>query len=101
MVARVGLREVVRNRELAFAERFWAPAARARCGYVDSLVESTIRDAMFRDYRCVLLEDCAAEPSGHGLSRSNHGASLLAIQLLCGWISSSADLIRALKRSDD
>jgi hypothetical protein len=59
-----------------------------------------IRDAMFRDYRCVLLEDCAAEPIGHGLSRSNHEASLLAIQLLFGWISSSADLIRALKRSD-
>jgi ureidoacrylate peracid hydrolase len=63
-------------------------------------VESTIRDAMFRDYRCVLLENCAAEPIGHGLSRSNHEASLLAIQLLFGWISSSADLIRALKRSD-
>ena len=25
-------------------------------------VESTLRDAMFRDYRCLLLADCAAEP---------------------------------------
>jgi ureidoacrylate peracid hydrolase len=64
-------------------------------------VESTIRDAMFRDYRCVLLEDCAAEPIGHGLSRSNHEASLLAIQLLFGWTANSADLIRALGRGDD
>jgi ureidoacrylate peracid hydrolase len=64
-------------------------------------VESTIRDAMFRDYRCVLLEDCAAEPIGHGLSRTNHEASLLAIQLLFGWIANSADLIRALERRDN
>ncbi|MEZ5168629.1 MAG: isochorismatase family protein [Acidimicrobiales bacterium] len=26
-------------------------------------VESTVRDAMFRDYHCLLLEDCTAEPS--------------------------------------
>ena len=25
-------------------------------------VESTVRDAMFRDYSCVLLKDCAGEP---------------------------------------
>jgi ureidoacrylate peracid hydrolase len=61
-------------------------------------VESTIRDAMFRDYRCVLLEDCVAEPIGHGLSRTNHEASILAIQLLFGWVSNSAELIRALTR---
>lgn len=30
-------------------------------------VESTLRDAMFRDYRCLLLEDCTAEPIGDGL----------------------------------
>jgi ureidoacrylate peracid hydrolase len=64
-------------------------------------IESTIRDAMFRDYRCVLLEDCAAEPIGHGLPRSNHEASLLAIQLLFGWVANSADLVRALERSGD
>jgi nicotinamidase-related amidase len=27
-------------------------------------VESTIRDAFVRDYRCILVEDCAAEPDG-------------------------------------
>lgn len=59
-------------------------------------VESTIRDAMFRDYTCLLLEDCAAEPIGHGLPRSNHDASLLVIQALFGWISTSGALIEAL-----
>jgi ureidoacrylate peracid hydrolase len=30
-------------------------------------VDSTVRDAMFRDYRCVLLSDCMSEPIGAGL----------------------------------
>jgi ureidoacrylate peracid hydrolase len=59
-------------------------------------VESTIRDAMFRDYHCVLLEDCTAEPIGSGLSRSNHEASILTIEILFGWISRSENLIAAL-----
>lgn len=62
-------------------------------------VESTLRDAMFRDYRCLLLEDCTAEPIGHGLTRSNHDASLLVIETLFGWVSSSTDLIAALEAS--
>ena len=59
-------------------------------------VESTIRDAMFRDYSCVLLADCTAEPIGNGLPRSNHDASLLAIQVLLGWVASSDGFIGAL-----
>jgi len=59
-------------------------------------VESTVRDAMFRDYRCILLADCTGEPIGHQFSRSNHEASLLTIQTLFGWVSSSAEVIRAL-----
>ncbi len=59
-------------------------------------VESTIRDAMFRDYSCVLLADCTGEPIGYGLSRSNHDASLLTIQTLFGWVSGSPDFVRAL-----
>lgn len=62
-------------------------------------VESTIRDAMFRDYRCLLLEDCTAEPIGEGLARSNHEASLLVIETLFGWVSTSAELTEALERS--
>ncbi|HKZ80835.1 MAG TPA: cysteine hydrolase [Pyrinomonadaceae bacterium] len=59
-------------------------------------VESTIRDAMFRDYSCVLLADCTGEPIGYGLARSNHEASLLTIQTLLGWVSTSEEFIRAL-----
>jgi len=58
-------------------------------------VESTIRDAMFRNYSSVVLEDCTAEPVGYGLSRSNHEASILLIQRLLGWVSSSDEFIRA------
>src|SRR5438105_2391190 len=34
-------------------------------------VESTVRDAMFRDYLCVMLSDCMNEPIGHDLARTN------------------------------
>ncbi len=60
-------------------------------------VESTIRDAMFRDYLPVLLADCTAEPIGYGLPRSNHEASLLTIQVLFGWVSNSQDFIKGLE----
>lgn len=59
-------------------------------------VESTVRDAMFRDYRCVVLEDCTGEPIGADLPRSNHEASLLAIQLLFGWVSDSGRFVEAV-----
>jgi ureidoacrylate peracid hydrolase len=60
-------------------------------------VESTIRDAMFRDYKCVLLADCAAEPIGQDFARSNHAASLLLIQALLGWVSDSQELAKAIE----
>ncbi|MCV2361243.1 cysteine hydrolase [Paucibacter sp. TC2R-5] len=60
-------------------------------------VESTIRDAMFRDYSCVLLEDCTAEPLGKNLPRSNHEASLLTIQVLLGWVSTSDKFIQSMR----
>ena len=59
-------------------------------------VESTMRDAMERDFRCVLLADCAGEPIGQGLPRSNHDASLLVLQIGFGWVSDSAYFIAAL-----
>ena len=61
-------------------------------------VESTLRDAMFRDYSCVLLSDCAAEPIGSEMSRSNHEATLLVIERLFGWVSDSTDLLHALQQ---
>ena len=60
-------------------------------------VESTIRDAMFRDYLCLLLEDCTAEPVGYGLPRSNHEASLLVLQVLFGWVAHSGALLQGLQ----
>ena len=58
-------------------------------------VESTLRDAMYRDYRCVLVSDCAAEPLGRKLPRTNHDASLLVIQVLFGWVTGSSEIIQA------
>ena len=62
-------------------------------------VDSTIRDAMFRDYRCVLLADCTGEPIGGELARSNHEASLLTIQTLLGWVSDSESFVSAIEAS--
>ena len=59
-------------------------------------VESTVRDAMFRDYLCVLLRDCMSEPIGHDLPRTNHEASLLNAEVLLGWVSDSDQFIKAL-----
>jgi ureidoacrylate peracid hydrolase len=58
-------------------------------------VESTVRDAMFRDYLCVLLKDCMSEPIGHDLPRTNHEASLLNVEVLLGWVSDSEHFIKA------
>ena len=59
-------------------------------------VESTVRDATFRDYSCIVLEDCAAEPIGAALSRTNHEASLTVIETLFGWVSNSSAMLGAL-----
>jgi ureidoacrylate peracid hydrolase len=59
-------------------------------------VESTLRDAFYRDYRCLLLEDCVAEPLGSDLARTNHEASLLVVERLFGWVGDSAALVAAL-----
>lgn len=62
-------------------------------------VEATVRDAMFRDYHCVVLEDCTAEPIAADASRSNHDASILVLELLFASISDSGSLLRALDPS--
>ena len=60
-------------------------------------VDSTVRDAMFRDYLPILLADCMSEPIGYGLPRSNHDASLLAAEVLLGWVSGSDQFVKALQ----
>ena len=59
-------------------------------------VESTLRDALFRDDRCLLLADCGAEPIGAGYARSNHDAPLLVVESLFGRVPGSAALPEAL-----
>jgi hypothetical protein len=46
----------------------------------------------------IVLEDCTAEPIGAGLQRSNHDASLLLIQMMLGWVTSSRVVIDAVAR---
>jgi ureidoacrylate peracid hydrolase len=52
---------------------------------------------MFRDYSPVVLADCTCEPVGSGLPRTNHEASLLLIESLFGWVSSSEEFIKAVE----
>jgi ureidoacrylate peracid hydrolase len=60
-------------------------------------VDATVRDAMFRDYLCVLLADCMSEPIGSGLPRTNHEASLLSAEVLLGWVSDSERFLKAIQ----
>jgi ureidoacrylate peracid hydrolase len=60
-------------------------------------VESTVRDAFFRDYHCIVLEDCTAEPMGANLSRSNHEATMLLFERIFGSVSSAANIVNALE----
>ena len=59
-------------------------------------VESTVRDAMFRDYLCLLMADCMAEVVGLDFPRSNHEATLWLVEGRFGWVSDSNKLIEAL-----
>jgi ureidoacrylate peracid hydrolase len=63
-------------------------------GTTSVCVESTMRDAFYRDYCCLLLEDCTAEPIG----QSNHHASLNLLGRVFGWTCSSEDLLAVLKQ---
>ena len=64
-------------------------------------VESTVRDATFRDYRCIVLRDCTAEPIALDAPRSNKEATLLTIELLFGWTANASDMVAALERIID
>jgi ureidoacrylate peracid hydrolase len=60
-------------------------------------VESTIRDAFFRDYQCLLMTDCSSEPIGSDAPRTNHDASVALIRTLFGWTSDSDRLLEAIR----
>jgi ureidoacrylate peracid hydrolase len=59
-------------------------------------VESTLRDAFYRDYRCLLLTDCCAEVVGSDEVRTNHDASLTVIEALFGWTTESKQLFASI-----
>ena len=65
-------------------------------GTTSNCLEATLRDAFFRDYRCLLLADCTWEPVGNRLSRSNYEATLLLVEVEYGWVSDSSALVLAL-----
>lgn len=58
-------------------------------------VESTVRDAMMRDFHCLVVEDAVAEPIGAHLPRTNHEATLLVLELLFASITHSAAVLEA------
>lgn len=60
-------------------------------------VESTLRDATFRDYIPILLTDTTAEPIGMDRSALNYQATLLVVERLFGWTTDSKELSAALK----
>ena len=59
-------------------------------------VESTLRDAFYRDYHCLLLTDCCAEAIGSNQQRTNHDATLTVIEALFGWTTESDQLITSV-----
>jgi ureidoacrylate peracid hydrolase len=59
-------------------------------------IESTIRDAAFRDYICVLPVDCTGQPARSGSSYSGHEESLKIIERTFGWLSCSERVSKAL-----
>jgi ureidoacrylate peracid hydrolase len=60
-------------------------------------VEATVRDAMFRDYSCVLLRDCMSQPTlGNSLPGSNHEVSLVLAEVFFGSVANSDQFIKAL-----
>jgi ureidoacrylate peracid hydrolase len=59
-------------------------------------VESTLRDAFYRDYQCLVLTDCCAEAIGSDQARTNHDASLTVIEALFGWTTESAHFIESI-----
>lgn len=60
-------------------------------------VESTVRDAMFRDFHTLVVSDATAEPIASDAARSNHEASLLTLELLFSHIATTAEVVAALE----
>lgn len=55
-------------------------------------VESTVRDALFRDYDCIVLADCVATKD-----EETQNSSLRFMNEFAGLVTSSDDLLKAMK----
>jgi ureidoacrylate peracid hydrolase len=96
--------QVWKHRYSAFFDTELDAALRARAirslvitGCTTSVcVESTVRDAFFRDYRCLMLTDCMAEPIAGDMPRTNHDASVLMFEMMFGWTCGSGAFINAV-----
>jgi ureidoacrylate peracid hydrolase len=60
-------------------------------------IESTIRDAAFRDYICLLPADCTGQPARHDSNYSGHEASLKIIEMSFAWLSTSEKIKNAFE----
>jgi ureidoacrylate peracid hydrolase len=60
-------------------------------------VETTLREACMRGYRCLALADCMAEPIGSSFERTNHDATLHVIETLLAWVTDSTAFLHALE----
>jgi ureidoacrylate peracid hydrolase len=60
-------------------------------------IESTIRDAAFRDYVCLLPADCTGQPERPDFKYSGHEASVKIIERAFGWVSTSEKIRKALE----
>lgn len=85
---RTGLDDVLRSRDVQ--RLIVLGATTSVC------VESTVRDAMFRDYHCLVVSDATAEPIAAEAARSNHEASLLTLELLFSHVATTADVVASL-----
>ena len=60
-------------------------------------LDTTVREAVARDFHAVVLEDCVTEPIGADLEPSGHDSTLRVLELLFASISSAASFVSALR----
>ena len=74
--------------ELEALLRAWGVETLMFVGATTSVcVETTVREAVARDFHCVVLEDCVAEPIAADQPRSNQDATLEVLERLFASIS--------------
>lgn len=70
-------------------------------GTTSVCVESTLRDAWYRNYACLLVTDCTLEPVGHHFPRTNREATFLLVESWLGWLADSVAFVQALTKHEE